>query len=115
MTFAPARSHTLTTVTVKPNLALVLGLTLMAAGCGGTETEPTTPEAAQDTTAEAETEPAESSRCLPVGASLKKGIASGLTVGGGGKLGKALSARRTSRRCGTSQPSSGGRAWAPTP
>jgi hypothetical protein len=74
---------------------LTIVLFLFATGCGGTEAAPTTPEAtteATDTTPTG-TEPAETSRCLSVGKSLKNAIGEGLTVEGGGKLGKAAAVR----------------------
>lgn len=82
------------TATIRATL-LMISLLLLATACGGTEGASTTPEAtteaATDTTIETVT--AESSRCLPVGKSLKKAIGSGLTVEGGGKLGKAAAVR----------------------
>ncbi len=81
---------------MKTTLATLAALlTLAAAGCGGgtTEAEGTTSEAtAEDAATEGEPA-AEASRCLRVGASLKKAIASGLTVKYGGELGKAAAVR----------------------
>jgi hypothetical protein len=80
---------------MKTTLATLAALlTLVAAGCGGgtTEAEGITSEAAAEDAA-TEGEPAEASRCLHVGGSLKKAIASGLTVKYGGWLGKAAAVR----------------------
>ncbi len=80
---------------MKTTLATLAALlTLVAAGCGGgtTEAEGITSEATAEDAA-TEGEPAEASRCLHVGASLKKAIASGLTVKYGGELGKAAAVR----------------------
>lgn len=84
--------------TIVATLATLAAL-LALAGCGG-ETSETGPEAAdepatEDATepAEESPEPAEESRCLPVSAPLKRAIAEGLTVQGGGSLGKAAAVR----------------------
>jgi hypothetical protein len=67
-------------------------LALAAAGCGGDGGAPEAEPEDEATTVE-DAEPAEDSRCLRVSAALKKGIATGLIVEYGGKLGKATAVR----------------------
>lgn len=76
----------------------VVTLGLMTAACGGADDSGGDNGAlpaetgAQDEPAE-EPEEDELSRCLPVSKSVKAGIADGLTVTGGGKLGRAAAVR----------------------
>jgi hypothetical protein len=70
---------------------------LVVAGCGGEEAagpsdEPEEPDEMMETRG-TETDEDASTRCLPVSKALRRAIATGLTVTGGGKLGEAAAVR----------------------
>jgi hypothetical protein len=86
---------------VKKLIVICATVLLFAAGCGGEETagpseaaEETGPAMPERTTATVEGSDEDGgNRCLRVPNALKRGIATGLTVEGGGRLGKAAAVR----------------------